>query len=182
MGSIVRPNTLTPGTLADATEVNENEELIYSEFNGGIDDVNVRASAAIQGSKLANAPNGVPTAKINDGAVNTLQLADDAVTKDKLGPLAVLKEHVKVTISSKLNLGSPGAVGVNFPGSGMTPATPSISNCIPLGVWITRGDGTPPVPNAEVTMTVDNTGAIFFNVRGPDLSLYTLNFAYIPVS
>ncbi len=42
---------------------------------GVIVDADVNAAAAIQGTKLADAPNGIPTAKLNDGAVTNVKVA-----------------------------------------------------------------------------------------------------------
>lgn len=194
MGSIVRPNIYVNGTIADAVEANENEEAIYDEFNGGIDDVNIRADAAIQGTKVASHPNGIPTLKINDGAVTTQKIADapNGVSAAKLNANAVIKDKVKVTTSTKALTGVILDGGGTSPqtvvtGASMTPATPSMANCIPLKSWLSA-PGVSLLVNVE--MFEDNTGAIRFLISFPfgdpaaplDLSAFTLKFQYIPVS
>lgn len=53
MGTITRPNTYTAGNTIDPTENNDNETTIYNEFNGNIDNNNIKASAGILESKIA---------------------------------------------------------------------------------------------------------------------------------
>src|SRR4030095_16563637 len=48
---------------------------------GVIVDADVNATAAIQGTKRADAPNGIPTAKLNDGAVTDAKIAGVAYAK-----------------------------------------------------------------------------------------------------
>lgn len=52
MALITRPNTYVAGATILASEVNSNETTIYDEFNGNINDANVKAAAAIAQSKL----------------------------------------------------------------------------------------------------------------------------------
>ena len=52
MGTIVKPNTFTSGATIIAAEHNDNFDTIYNEFNGNIDNDNIKASAGIVGSKL----------------------------------------------------------------------------------------------------------------------------------
>ena len=53
MGTIVKPNTFSAGNTIIASENNDNFDTIYNEFNGSIDNDNIKASAAIANSKLA---------------------------------------------------------------------------------------------------------------------------------
>lgn len=71
MGLINKPNTFTANTTASASEVNDNFDTIYNEFNGNIGAANL-------------ASNAVTTAKINDAAVTTAKLNDGSVTPAKL--------------------------------------------------------------------------------------------------
>jgi hypothetical protein len=52
-------------------------------------DADVNATAAIQGTKLADAPNGIPTAKLNDGAVTDAKIAGVAYSKVTGTPTAL---------------------------------------------------------------------------------------------
>lgn len=53
MGTITKPNDLVANTPAKADDVDGNFETIYSEFNGNIDDDNVKPAAGIQVSKIS---------------------------------------------------------------------------------------------------------------------------------
>lgn len=53
MGSITRPYTYTPGNTITAAQNEANETTIYNEFNGNIDNANVKSAAAIVESKIA---------------------------------------------------------------------------------------------------------------------------------
>ncbi len=66
---------------------------------GVIVDADVNATAAIQGTKLANAPNGIPTAKLNDLSVTTPKLA--------LGASIYQRVIAGVTVSMSINVTTP---------------------------------------------------------------------------
>lgn len=53
MGSITRPYTYTPGNTITAAQNESNETTIYNEFNGNIDNANIKSAAAIVESKIA---------------------------------------------------------------------------------------------------------------------------------
>lgn len=79
--------TRTPyadGNIITAAGQNANEEAIVTQVNGNIENVNISPTAGIEGTKLADAPNGIPTVKINDLAVNENKLATDSVTTTKI--------------------------------------------------------------------------------------------------
>jgi len=52
MGQITRPNVYVDGTIIYAADVNDNETTIYSEFNGNIDNSNIKTTAAIAETKI----------------------------------------------------------------------------------------------------------------------------------
>jgi hypothetical protein len=54
--NIQNPASMVAGQPEDISQVLGNFELIQQVLNGGIDDINVRATASIQPSKLANYP------------------------------------------------------------------------------------------------------------------------------
>jgi len=73
------------GARLTATELNSEYLSLLNDYNGNITDANISASAGIQGSKLASAPNGVPAAKINDGAIDTIaKIANNILTQGKM--------------------------------------------------------------------------------------------------
>lgn len=61
MGIIAKPNTFTAGATksGEAAQINANYDTIYAEFNGNIEDANVKANAAIAQSKIASLANSL---------------------------------------------------------------------------------------------------------------------------
>lgn len=53
MATVTKPTTFTSGTTIVASEVNDDFDTIYNEFNGNVDNANLKAAAAIAYSKLA---------------------------------------------------------------------------------------------------------------------------------
>lgn len=53
MGTVVKPNTYVAGSTITASEVNSNEDTLYTLVNGNIDNANLDASASIAYTKLA---------------------------------------------------------------------------------------------------------------------------------
>ena len=73
MATIVKPNTFSAGATIVAAEHNDNFDTIYDEFNGNIDNDNIKASAGIVDTKLAT----ISTAgKINPTAISNHVKAD----------------------------------------------------------------------------------------------------------
>jgi hypothetical protein len=66
--NIVNPASLVPGQPEDVSQVLANFQAIQAVLNGGIDDVNVRSTAAIQASKFAGYPNNQALALRGDGS------------------------------------------------------------------------------------------------------------------
>lgn len=71
MANVVKPNTFTNNTAALASEVNDNFDTIYDDYNGNIDSSNLATNAVVSAS-ITDA--SVITAKINDGAVTPAKL------------------------------------------------------------------------------------------------------------
>ena len=94
MGTVSRTAYVSGASVAAAGQ-NTNEKTHLDEFNGSIDDINVRATAAIKGSKLADAPNGIPTTKLNDNVVTSTKLSSDAALDANR---AVGKDHIKAAV------------------------------------------------------------------------------------
>lgn len=72
MSSISKPNTFSANTTMSSSEVNDNFDTIYNDYNGSISSVNL-------------ASNAVTTAKIADSNVTTAKIADASVTNAKIG-------------------------------------------------------------------------------------------------
>jgi len=53
MSTVVKPYTFSPGATIVAAEHNENFDTIYDDYNGGITNANINASAAISITKIS---------------------------------------------------------------------------------------------------------------------------------
>lgn len=101
MGTITRPYTYTAGNTIDPTEVTSNETTIYNEFNGNIDNNNIKSSAAIVESKLAFSTStghdhdGTNSKAIPRGFVFTVTGA--LVTGTSLAPLLIATQTLTIT-------------------------------------------------------------------------------------
>lgn len=96
MGS-VSPAQVSDGTTIDASDVNNPINTIANEFNGNIDNTNIKAAAAITGSKLADNSIDITTkASSWDGwiqvtdtftyaSATTITVPSDATTKYSVG-------------------------------------------------------------------------------------------------
>lgn len=72
MGVIAKPYTLAAGAVIVASELNANYDILFGEFNGNIDDTNIKAGANINGSKLL--ASSIPGSKLSDSAVADAKL------------------------------------------------------------------------------------------------------------
>ena len=66
--NIVNPSSLVAGQPEDVSQILANYQAIQAVLNGGIDDVNVRSTAAIAPSKLAGYPSDVGKLLAGDGS------------------------------------------------------------------------------------------------------------------
>jgi len=73
MGTVTKPNEFSSGATIFASEHNSNFDTIYNEFNGNIENVNIKSGAAIVGSKLdLTSPGAIGSTAANTGAFTTL--------------------------------------------------------------------------------------------------------------
>lgn len=104
MGTISNPwSVLVAGRPVDAVELKTFWDTIRSEFNGNIDNANIKAGAGIDGAKLAD--NTITGAKLVDLTVATIKLADLSVTTGKINTAAV--QDGKVDWTSLRGLRTP---------------------------------------------------------------------------
>lgn len=94
---LISPAQVSDGTTADASDVNSPINTIANEFNGNIDNANIKSAAAIDGSKIAsNSVDIGAKASIWDGWVavsdswtyasaTTVTVPSDATTKFSVG-------------------------------------------------------------------------------------------------
>lgn len=85
MGTVNKPNDFSANTTISSSEVNDNFDTIYDEFNGNIAAANL-ATDAVTTAKIADS--NVTTAKIADSNVTTAKLANSSVTNAKLDTTA----------------------------------------------------------------------------------------------
>lgn len=74
MATFVIPKVWAFQEVLTAADLNAAFTAFAASVNA-VDDTQISAGANINGSKLANAPNGITTAKINDAAITTAKLA-----------------------------------------------------------------------------------------------------------
>jgi hypothetical protein len=164
--SIVYPKSWTSNEVLTHTDLNAQFNAVTSAVNGNLDNGNLKASAAIVGTKLADAPSGVPTAKINDSAVTTAKIGPGAVTADKMsGYLAALNPALGV---STIGWGNFGLV---FEGN----VADSFEGTLNAGTLTADRDWTLPNVNGTIVTTGDAgtvTGTMLANatVQTADLA------------
>lgn len=93
MGIVTRPvkavggsggTSWIAGTDLYADELNADIDTLYTEFNGLITNANISSAAAIEGSKLASAPAGIPAGKYNALSIVNADIANLTIQKGKL--------------------------------------------------------------------------------------------------
>ena len=67
MGSIVKPKTWADAESLTYTDLNSSMDTIYNEFNGNIEDANIKASAAIAVTKIAGTAVNLATTQTISG-------------------------------------------------------------------------------------------------------------------
>jgi hypothetical protein len=203
MGNITLPNALTDGTTAFGSQVRANDDAIVAQVNGNIEDVNIKASAAINGSKLSNvAGSRIPTDRIEDDAVTADKLRDDAtvdanravttnhlrdgaVTAAKIASLAVILSKVKLAHFEWTIPGDLSADGTNSISTGITTSTG-----IPVFIEV-RAAGAPSAVHARLQSSIylnTSTSTYHLMISNPDdggvlaVSGVVLRVWYIPAS
>lgn len=81
MGNIAKPNNFSANTTISSSQVNDNFDTIYNDYNGSIDANNL-ATGAVTAAKIADS--NVTTAKIADANVTTAKINNSSVTSSKI--------------------------------------------------------------------------------------------------
>lgn len=92
MGLISKTYTFANGTIIDAIKFNVDFDTLYNEFNGLMDNANIKSGAAIEGSKLADNPAGIPSGKYNAGSIKGPDISNSAAVD---GDRAIDHDHLK---------------------------------------------------------------------------------------
>jgi len=93
---VINVSLPTDGTTADVADVNTPITTIVNEFNGNIDNANIKSAAAIATSKLADDA-GITTAKIANGAISgakisTYKTIEQVVTTNTTPTTSIIQE------------------------------------------------------------------------------------------
>jgi len=91
MTVIAKPNTFSPNTTISSSDMNDNFDTLYNDYNGSIAAANLAASA-VTTAKIADS--NVTTAKIADSNVTTAKIADGAVTSEKLNATIAARAYL----------------------------------------------------------------------------------------
>lgn len=84
MGTIIKPFTFADDGTVIHSDWNSCFDLLYTEFNGNIDNANIRAGANINGSKLLNA--SVVAAKLASTSIQDSHIDYTSVKVVRSGP------------------------------------------------------------------------------------------------
>lgn len=122
MAIVAKPITLSAGGTVTHTDHNTLYDTIYNEFNGNIDDANIKAGANISGSKLLNA----------------------SITGGKLAAALILDTHLNYTSVLIVRAGPTiaGANGVRLARGGTAFSLTAGSHAITI-TFSTADDGNP---------------------------------------
>lgn len=116
---LVSITAYAPGDDITADGQNANEQAIVDEINGQLDDTNIKDGAAIKGSKIANAPNGIPSGKYNVGSIATADIGNLQVTKGKIAANDLTVGQLEITETLiQLNTIIPGPIPADGESSG----------------------------------------------------------------
>lgn len=88
----------TDGSTADVADYNTPLTTIKNEINGNLDNANIKASAGIDGSKIANA--AISPNRLATGAATAVVLTQETTTSTSYADLATTTDTVTVTIGN----------------------------------------------------------------------------------
>ena len=137
MATITRPNSYAAAGTIIASELNDDLDTIYTDYNGGITNVNIASAAAIAYSKLSLA-----------SAILNTDLAGSQIQNVKLKSYATISASIVTTTPGTFahSLGAVPAVVI------ITPKNAYAGTAIPYGT----ADGT----NIIVTNSVTTATAV----------------------
>lgn len=154
MGIIAKPFTFSAGATIVAADINSDFDTIYTEFNGNIDNTNIKAGANIDAAKLLAS------------SVVTSRIADLAISEAKLDYASVKLLHAGVTGLKYARGGS----AYSFPASAVFTGTVNFS---------TADDGNPAfagTPRVVITILHPVVSAVINGVRLTAVSNISFTF------
>lgn len=169
MGVPTRPNKLggspdyAVGQDILANEANDDISPLYALLNAGLSAVNIDPLAAIPGTCIAAAPNGIPTSRLNVDSVDATILRDDAGTDANR---AVTRNHLRDAVINipKLDLQTwtnPGVILFGNLVSGIwiqyVVLPLLLATTLPMHVSITQATTQGGFPNALASFMQDTT-------------------------
>lgn len=84
MGKVTRVYSFASGGIIQATQLNALFDTIYTEFNGNIDDANIKENADINASKLLNA--SITNLQLSNGLIADSNLDYTSIKVLRVGP------------------------------------------------------------------------------------------------
>ena len=87
------------GVILLANELNEDIKTIIDDYNGNVSDANCAAGMALKGTKIADAPNGIPAGKYNALSIRKGDLSTTTGQKITSNQLEELIEEKSFSIN-----------------------------------------------------------------------------------
>ena len=132
MGIITKPSTFSSGATAIAAQVNNDFDVVYNEINGGLDNDNIKASAGIVDTKLAQITSA---SKVDCSALTNMSNLPTAA-----GSIPSLS--IGVLTGSNINAGTGANMTVTMTAAGKLPAIDgsALTNLTTnsLGSWVDK--------------------------------------------
>lgn len=165
MGLIIKPTDFTASTTIVSSEVDDNFDTIYDEFNGAIDSANLATDAVV-------------AANISSNAVTTVKVLDANITSAKLAE-SFFRGRFQAITSNSAPTGLTSQWGWSFiPGTGADEATKTITfptafAAAPTFVSATCLGFTTTTPSA-ITEFTSETGSGPFSITISDITTTTM--------
>lgn len=84
MGRVTRAYSFAAGAIIQATQLNSVYDTIYGEFNGNVDDGNIKENANIDGAKIANS--SITNLQLVNGCIADANLDYTSIKVLRVGP------------------------------------------------------------------------------------------------
>jgi len=112
MAIVAIPKVWATSDTLTATDLNTLNSVIYNEFNGNIDNTNIKAGANIDAAKLLDA--SIASAKLLSSAITDAKLDYTSIKVLRVGPTFAGANGKRVAVGSKAFTLSSGSVSVTI--------------------------------------------------------------------